>query len=78
MIYVVCSGFITGNINIMGSWVYSYNPSIKWVRIYGGNSPMLGSIFFLTRPLMGSVFICHLILRLDLLHVAPLISHISP
>ena len=53
----------------MGSWFFSYNPSIKWVRIYGGNSPMLGSIFFLTKALMGSVSVCRLILGSGLLHV---------
>ena len=39
---------------------------------------MLGSIFFLTKALMGSVSVCRLILGPGLLHVAPLISHISP
>ena len=39
---------------------------------------MLGAISFLTKALMGSVSVCRLILGSGLLHVAPLISLISP
>ena len=39
---------------------------------------MLGTISFLTKALMGSVSVCRLILESGLLHVAPLISLMSP
>ena len=60
MTYVICSGFIKGTLTSWALGFFSYNPSIKWARIYGGNSPMLGSIFFLTKALMGLVSLSYI------------------